>query len=175
MNGPPRISLIVAMARGRVIGHRGKMPWHLSEDLKRFRRLTWGKPILMGRRTFEAIGRPLPGRYNIVLSRSPGFRPAGCRVVRSLEAALKMAWGRELMVIGGSHVYASLLPQAERLYLTLIDADFPGDTFFPPWTPEAWQEIEREERAAGADFPHPYRFLTLQRLSPAAGNRDSRY
>ncbi|BCX88310.1 dihydrofolate reductase [Methylomarinovum tepidoasis] len=175
MSRPSRISLIVAMARGRVIGHRGRMPWHLSEDLRRFRRITWGKPILMGRRTFEAIGRPLPGRVNIVLSRSPDFRPDGCQVASSLEAALELAGGQELMVIGGSHVYRHLLPQADLLYLTLIDADFPGDTFFPPWEAAQWQEIEREERAAGAAFPHPYRFVTLRRISPACGSRDNRY
>ncbi len=163
MSVPARISLIAAMARNRVIGHRGRMPWHLPEDLRRFRRITWGKPILMGRKTYEAIGRPLPGRHNIVVSRSRGFQAPGCTVVASLAAGIAAAGEGELMVIGGAQLYESLLPQAECLYLTVIEAEFPGDTFFPVWDPAEWREVKRESRPPRADFPHPYRFLVFER------------
>ncbi len=163
MSVPARISLIAAMARNRVIGRRGGMPWHLPEDLRRFRRITWGKPILMGRKTYEAIGRPLPGRDNIVLSRSASFQAPGCTVVGSLAAAFERAGDQELMVIGGAQLYEALLPRAERLYLTWIEADFPGDTFFPEWDPADWREVSREPRPPRADFPHPYRFLVFER------------
>lgn len=160
-----KISIVVAMAKGRVIGHQGKMPWHLPADLRRFRKITWGKPILMGRRTFEAIGRPLPGRENIVISRTL-HGEAGMRVFPSIEPALAYLRDRaEVMVIGGEKIFAFFLPLAERLYLTEIDAEFPGDTFFPEWNQKGWLEIEREDFPAGHEgFPYPYRFRTLKRV-----------
>ncbi len=159
-----KISIIAAMAKNRVIGHRGKMPWHLSEDLKHFRKITWGKPILMGRKTFEAIGRPLPGRQNIIVSRNTQFRAAACTIVTSIEAGMAMAEGNELMVIGGATLYEALLPRAETLYLTLIDTDFPGDTFFPPWEPSQWLEVARQTCSTDPKgFPYPYSFIQLQR------------
>ncbi len=163
MRHPSRISLIVAMARNQVIGDGGKMPWHLSEDLRRFRRITWGKPVLMGRYTYEAIGRPLPGRHNIVLTRSAHFRPEGCTIVHSLEAGLALAGNVEGMIIGGATLYEAALPLASRMYLTVIDADYPGDTFFPRWDRGEWREVTREERPPAPDFPHTYRFMVLER------------
>ena len=141
-----RIALIVAMGNNRVIGVDNRMPWHLSADLKRFRRITWGKPILMGRRTHESIGKPLPGRENIVLTTDADYRTEGCKVVHSPAEALQITRDApEVMVIGGAALYRSFLPLAHRLYLTLIHQDFPGDTFFPDidWT--QWHETARED------------------------------
>jgi dihydrofolate reductase len=155
------ITLIAAMAQNRVIGHNGKLPWRLAEDLRRFRELTWGKSILMGRRTFESIGRPLPGRHNIVVS-SRALSFPGCTVVKTLEEALAWAAQEELMVIGGASIYAALLPKATRLYLTLIHADYVGDTFFPVWPLPSWREVYREERRS-EKFPHAFSFILLER------------
>ncbi|HHJ38766.1 MAG: hypothetical protein AXA67_02910 [Methylothermaceae bacteria B42] len=160
-----KISMIAAMARNRVIGHQGEMPWHLSADLKRFRQITWGKPILMGRKTFEAIGRPLPGRQNIIVTRNRQFQAPNCTVASSIEIGISLAEGDEVMVIGGAELYEALLPDAETLYLTLIHAEFPGDTFFPLWEPVQWQEISREDHPPDQEgFPHPYSFIQLERV-----------
>ncbi len=159
-----RISLIVAMAKNRVIGANNRLPWHLSADLKRFRKITLGKPILMGRRTFESIGRPLPGRKNIVLTRAPRLAAPGCVVVHSLAEALREAADApELMVIGGASLYAECLPMAERLYLTLIERDFAGDTCFPPIRDGEWLECEREDVTDDPAFPFAYSFRVLNR------------
>ena len=144
-----RISLIAALARNRVIGRGNQLPWHLPEDLKRFKALTMGHPVLMGRKTFESIGRELPGRLNLVISR------AGL----SLDDALKKARESgtdEAFVIGGAQVYELALPKADRLLLTLIDRDVEGDTFFPAWDPAAWREVAAEPRDG-------YSFVTLER------------
>jgi dihydrofolate reductase len=161
----PSITFIVAMARNRVIGQGGRMPWHLSEDLRRFRELTWGKSILMGRRTFESIGRPLPGRHNIILTRNRQFEAQGGTVVGSLEEALAVVRGEEVMVIGGASLYAALLPKAVKIHLTQIHADYTGDTFFPEWSQESWQEVYREEQKSEG-FPHAYSFIVLERVQP---------
>ncbi|WP_367025296.1 dihydrofolate reductase [Methylococcus sp. ANG] len=167
MTGLPDISIIVAMAQNRVIGANNAMPWHLSADLKRFRALTLGKPILMGRKTHESIGRPLPGRQNIVLTRSVDFSAPGCTVVHDLgELAAVCAGAAELMVIGGSAVYQVLLPQAKKLYLTLIHHDYAGDTFFPEFAASDWREIGREDIRDDPDFPWPYSYVVLERASP---------
>ncbi|MDF9392358.1 MULTISPECIES: dihydrofolate reductase [Methylococcus] len=169
MNGLPDISIIVAMARNRVIGADNAMPWHLSADLKRFRTLTLGKPVLMGRKTHESIGRILPGRQNIILTRSPDFSAPGCTIVHDLgELATVCAGTPELMVIGGSALYEALLPRARRLYLTLIDHDYPGDTYFPEFAAADWREISREDVRNDPDFPWPYSYLVLERPSPEA-------
>lgn len=159
------LSLIVALARNRVIGRAGRLPWRLPEDLKFFRRMTVGKPVLMGRRTFESIGRPLPERQNIVLSRDPAYRAEGCQVVQSLGAALAVASpATEVMVIGGAMLYARTLPQAERLYLTLVEAEVAGDVYFPAFDWRAWREDWREEHPADERHAYPYTFLRLERL-----------
>lgn len=159
-----RISLIVAMGENRVIGVENRMPWHLSADLKRFRQITMGKPIIMGRRTHESIGRPLPGRKNIVLTGDPNYRAEGCAVVHNPEEALREAeGGEEAMVIGGSSVYREFLPLADRLYLTLIHRSFPGDTFFPEFDPSAWREVERIDLDDGSANGLKYSFLILAR------------
>jgi dihydrofolate reductase len=159
-----KISLIVAMSRNRVIGSDNRLPWHLSADLRRFKAITMGKPILMGRKTHESIGRPLPGRKNIVLTSDPNYQAPGCVVAHSPEEALRAAEGGEdLMVIGGSSLYERFLPEADRIYLTLIDEAFSGDTFFADFDRDDWVEIEREEVTDDPDAAFKYCFLTLER------------
>ncbi|MCK9606864.1 MAG: dihydrofolate reductase [Methylomonas sp.] len=159
-----KISLIVAMASNRVIGLNGAMPWHLSADLKRFKHITLGSPILMGRKTFEAIGRPLPGRENLIISRNRDYHQPGCRVFADIESALEqLQAGSELFVIGGATLYETMLPQADNLYLTLIEREFAGDTYFPEIDYSAWQSLERVEVADDPSVDFSYSFLTLTR------------
>lgn len=163
------LSLIAAMDRNLVIGVDGRLPWHLPADLAYFKRVTLGKPVLMGRGTWESIGRPLSGRHNIVITRDPGFRAEGCTVVHSVEAGISAAMpAPELMVIGGASVYAHCLPLAGRMYLTRIEADFAGDAHFPAWDPEEWLEVERQQFAPDECNPYPYRFEMLERRRPVA-------
>ncbi|MBL0663210.1 type 3 dihydrofolate reductase [Aeromonas caviae] len=160
------ISMIAAMAHDRVIGLDNQMPWHLPADLAHFKRVTLGKPVLMGRKTFESIGRPLPGRRNLVISRNPDYRADGVEVIDSVEVALALLAGSdvaELMVIGGGHLYGQLLPRADRLYLTRIDLAVEGDTRFPAFDEGDWSCIERELHQPDEKNPHPYCFETWQR------------
>ena len=158
------ISLIVAAATNNVIGARGKLPWRLSSDLKRFKALTMGKPIIMGRLTYESIGRPLPGRQNIVISRNADFSAAGCDVVRSIEAAVEAAGNaQEIMVIGGGHIYAAFLPLAQRIYLTRVQADVDGDAFLPELAESEWHEISRDLLAADESNDFDAAFTILAR------------
>ncbi len=160
-----RLSLVAAMDRNRLIGADDRLPWRLPADLAHFKRLTLGKPVLMGRRTFESIGRPLPERHNIVVTRDPGFRADGCTVVHSIEAGLAAAAAAsEVMVIGGASVYAQCLARAGRMYLTRIDAEFEGDTFFPAWNPSEWREVESRAFEPDERNAYPYRFEVLERL-----------
>lgn len=160
----PRLSLIAAMSRNRVIGRDNAMPWHLSADLKHFKAVTMGKPVIMGRKTFESIGRPLPGRQNIIISRQPGFAAAGCSMAASLEQALAACSGaEEVFVIGGSEIYRLALPAADRLHLTEIDADFEGDTHFPAINAAEWRESSRDSHAAG-ETPFAYAFVVYDRV-----------
>lgn len=159
-----KISLIAALASNRVIGADNRLPWHLSADLKRFKALTWGKPIVMGRKTHESIGRPLPGRHNIVLTGNPGYRAEGCAIAHSEAEAVTLAGdAEELMVIGGAALYQAFLPQADRLYLTLIEREFDGDTSFPAFSPQDWQEAESETVADDPAVDFSYRFVRLDR------------
>ncbi|MFM5614388.1 type 3 dihydrofolate reductase [Aeromonas sp. FDAARGOS 1416] len=161
-----KISMIAAMAHDRVIGKDNQMPWHLPADLAHFKRVTLGKPVLMGRKTFESIGRPLPGRRNLVISRNPDYQVESIEVVGSVEAALALLAGssvEELMVIGGGHLYAEMLPSADCLYLTQIDLAVEGDTRFPAFDDGQWQRIECESHPADEKNPHPYSFETWQR------------
>jgi dihydrofolate reductase len=139
------ISIIVAASTNNVIGARGKLPWRLSDDLKRFKQLTMGKPIVMGRLTWESIGRPLPGRQNIVLTRQADFAAEGCDVVASPADVLAAATdAEELMIIGGSQVYELFLPQASRLYVTRVRAEIDGDAFFPEIDESVWRRTHSE-------------------------------
>lgn len=159
---PQVVSVIVAMARNRVIGTRNGLPWHLPADLAHFKRLTMGHHILMGRRTYESIGRPLPGRTTVIITRDPAYRPPGCLVAASLAEALALGGGDpEVFFVGGAQIYAQALPLADRLYLTEIDADFEGDAWFPDFDRGQWRETERQ-RQVGADGL-VYAFVTLDR------------
>ncbi|MGH8149654.1 MAG: dihydrofolate reductase [Steroidobacteraceae bacterium] len=142
------------------------MPWHLPDDLKRFKALTRGKPMLMGRRTFESIGRPLPGRTSLVLTRSPDWAAAGATVVHSLDEAIaRMGDAPELVVIGGAQVYRLALPRARRIYLTRVCASLEGDTVFPALPEAQWRATRREEHPADARHAHAMTFLELDRVS----------
>jgi dihydrofolate reductase len=161
-----RLALIAALDRNGLIGRDNALPWHLPADLQHFKRTTLGKPILMGRKTWESLGRPLPGRHNIVLTRDPGYRVEGATVVTSLDAALAAAGDAdEVMVIGGAALYATLLPRADRLYLTRIDAAFAGDAWFPEIALDEWREVARETHAPDERNPYPYTFVTLERCA----------
>ncbi|MCF6225916.1 MAG: dihydrofolate reductase [Xanthomonadales bacterium] len=157
------ITLIAAMDRKRGIGFEGDMPWRLLGELQHFKQTTMGKPILMGRKTWESIGRTLPGRQNIVISRQQGYQASGCEVVTSLENALKIAKGNEAMVIGGGMLYTQALPLATRMVLTLVDGDYPADTWFPQWQAAQWQEISRKTVAVDDGVSSSYDIVDLRR------------
>jgi dihydrofolate reductase len=160
----PRITLIVARARNGVIGRDGALPWRLPEDLAFFKRTTMGHPIVMGRRTWESIGRPLPGRRNIVVSRQAGFAAAGAEVVPGLDEALRCCEGSpEVFVIGGAQLYAEALPRADRLILTEIDADFDGDTHWPRPDAARWREAAREHLPPAGERRFALDFVTYLR------------
>jgi dihydrofolate reductase len=160
-----RINIVVAISENGVIGREGGLPWRLPADLKRFKSVTMGHPLIMGRKTHESIGRALPGRANIVVSRQLGFSSAGCEVATSLDAALAIA-GQvdEVMVVGGAALYATALVSAERLYLTRVHVDIAGDTFFPAidWT--EWKEIARERQSADDRNEFDYSFVAFDRI-----------
>ncbi len=171
----PRITLIAAVARNGVIGRNGAIPWRIPGDLPRFKRITVGHPVIMGRRTWESLGRPLPGRRNIVISRTPGFAPAGAEVYRTLgEALAACSHAAEVFVIGGTEAYREALGVADRLLLTEIDADIQGDACFPPFDRNAWREVEREPHAANADCPYAYAYVTYERASPIGARAEVR-
>jgi len=160
------LTLIAALAQNRVIGRDGDLPWRLPDDLKRFKRLTVGKIVLMGRKTWVSLGRPLPDRDNWVLSRDPAFKPVGATVFASLDQALNAAQGRELMVIGGAELYRQTLSMATRLELTEVQAEVDGDTWFPALDPAEWIEVAAESHAADERHALPFRFVTLDRTTP---------
>lgn len=158
------ISIIVAMDKNRVIGKDNKMPWHLSSDLKRFKQLTMGKPIIMGRKTFESIGKPLPGRINIILTKDANYKQEGCIVVHSVDEALKFCEGNnEVMVIGGAKVYMLFLPMTKKIYLTLVDGEYEGDTYFPEIDMKKWEEVRIEEHFKDDNNPYSFSFIELGR------------
>jgi dihydrofolate reductase len=152
------------MGENGVIGAKNRMPWHLSADLRHFRQVTMGKPVLMGRKTHQSIGRPLPGRLNIVLSRDKSYSAEGCVIAASLDEAVTQAGDQEIMIIGGAALYESFLPLTDRLYLTLIHHHFDGDTFFPKLDWADWRVIEREDRDGDLESGLRYSFLTMERV-----------
>ncbi|HJZ92560.1 MAG TPA: dihydrofolate reductase [Gemmataceae bacterium] len=163
------VSLLAAVDRNLVLGDETGIPWRLPADLKRFRKLTLGKPIVMGRTTFEHIGRPLDGRLNIVLSRQPDYRPDGALVARSIEEAVRLAGDApELVVIGGGAVFAAALPLVSRMYLTFVDGEFAGTAYFPAAVPTppgfAWHQIHREAHAADKKNPFAHQYVVLERF-----------
>lgn len=158
------ISLIAALTPDHVIGRDNDLPWRIPSELRHFRALTMGKPMIMGRRNHESIGRPLPGRKNIVLTRNPAFRAEGCTVVHDMQAALDACGDApEVMVIGGADLYRAFLPRAGRLYLTWVEAGIAGDTFFPALDAADWQLCSERRVAAGEESPYPLRYQVLER------------
>ncbi len=161
----PLISLIVAVAQNGVIGRDNGMPWHLPDDLKRFKFLTMGKPMLMGRKTFDAIGKPLPGRTSLVLTRSRDWSAPGAITIQSLDEAVERAAdGPELVVVGGAEIYRLALPLARRIYLTRVLASVQGDTVFPQLDAQAWRETHRELHPADERHAYPMAFCVLERV-----------
>ena len=167
-----KLAMIVAMAKNNVIGLNNDMPWHLPADLQWFKKTTLGCPIIMGRKTYDSIGRPLPGRLNIILSRDTELRIDGCTVVHSLEEALEVAevddnpnnTKNEIFITGGAHLYNKFLADVDTLYLTKIDAELEGDTFFPDYTQYNWEETQRIENPADDKNRYGLTFLKLERL-----------
>ncbi|MFT7387306.1 MAG: dihydrofolate reductase [Candidatus Endobugula sp.] len=168
------LSIIVAMDNNRAIGKDNQLLWHLPEDLQYFKRTTMGKPIVMGRKTFESIGRPLPGRLNIVITRQQDWQHNGVKVVHTIKDALRLAEAQslidginEVMVIGGAEIYKTALPQANKLYVTRVDAQVVGDAFFPEIDENIWQETQRESVSSDAvnnNSPYDYAFCVLERI-----------
>jgi dihydrofolate reductase len=160
------LTLIAAVDQQNAIGKGGGMPWHLPADLAHFKFVTWGKPVVMGRKTFDSIGKPLRGRTNIVITRDTAWRHDGVVVAHSLAEALAAAGkAAEVVVIGGAQLYAEALPQATRIHLTRIHATFDADTFFPALDMKQWREVSRHDHAADARNPHAYSFTVLERSS----------
>lgn len=166
-----RLAVIFAVADNGVIGRDNALPWHIPEDLRYFKQMTLGKPVLMGRKTFESIGRPLPGRTNIVISRDPEFTAAGVLRAASLDAALALAAEaargtavEEAVVIGGAEIYRLAIPLADLLYVTEVHARVEGDAVLPPVAWEGWRQTGRETHPAAGDNPYAYSFVTYERL-----------
>lgn len=164
-----RVSIIAAMARNQVIGRNNQLPWRLPADLKHFKQLTMGKPLIMGRKTYESIGRPLPGRTNIVVTRDEQFSAEGMIVVHTLNSALREAEAHldesgEAMVMGGADIYYQYLPRADRMYLTLVELEVAGDAHFPAYVPDEWELVEVTRHEADEKNPYPYQFLTFDRV-----------
>ena len=156
----PVISLIAAMSNNRVIGKDNQMPWHLPADLGHFKAITLGKPVIMGRKTYESIGRPLPGRKNIVISRNSSYKVEGCETAVSLEEAIELVNEvEELMIIGGGNIYLQAMPLAEKLYLTFIDLNVDGDTQFPQFDHLKLTEVKREKHLKDEKNPYDYQFV----------------
>ncbi len=155
----PKISIIVAMAKNRVIGKDNDMPWHLPADLQHFRQMTLNRPIIMGRKTYESIGRPLPKRHNIIISRNVDYKVDGCDVVSSLDKAVEVAGEvEEIFIIGGGFLYNQTIDQADRLYLTFIDLDVEGDTLFPEYEHLSLKKISSEHHQKDEKNPYDYEF-----------------
>jgi dihydrofolate reductase len=163
---PPRICLVAALAANGVIGRNNALPWHLPADLKRFKALTLGHPVLMGRKTHESIGRPLPGRRNLVISRSRGYSAPGCDIIHSLDEAIAACGGaREIFVIGGAELYREALPRALCLEFTEIHAEFEGDATFPEFSRGQWRETGREIHIDDAGIPFRFDFVRYERIA----------
>jgi dihydrofolate reductase len=165
-----RRSLVVAVARNGVIGRDNQLPWRLPDDLAYFKRVTMGRPVVMGRRTWQSIGKPLPGRTNIVVTHDRALQATGCVVAHSLDEAWRAAEGAdEACVIGGTTLFAETLPIADAIHLTEVEAEVEGDTYFPDFDRSAWRETEIARHAADARHAYPFRIVLLERRAPAPG------
>ena len=168
-----KVSLIAAMAENRVIGRDNTLPWHLPDDLKRFKQRTEGHVVIMGRKTFESFGRPLPDRRSIVVTRNREYRPQGAEVVHGLDQALAIARDAgeaEAFILGGAEIYGLALPQADRIYLTVVHAEVAGDTFFPELDAARWKLVEDERHEADDRHAHAFTFRCYDRAGPPAGS-----
>jgi dihydrofolate reductase len=164
-----KLMIIVAVADNGIIGRDKTLPWHLPADLRHFKQITMGKPLLMGRKTHESIGRPLPGRLNIVLTRQPDYLAEGCRVVHSVDEAVNLVEGEggdEIMIIGGARLYQEVLPRADVVYLTRVHGEVAGDTRFPEIKMDDWRQAASEKRKADAENAYDCTFVTLVRRTP---------
>jgi dihydrofolate reductase len=161
------IALIGAMSRNRIIGKDNRLPWRLPADLAHFKSITFGHTVVMGRKTFESIGRPLPGRKNIILTTNPNLKPEGFQIARSVTEILDQATSETVFIIGGAFTYRQFLPVAQLIYLTLIEADFVGDASFPELGPD-WRLISQIPGAPNHENPYPHCFLAYQNLTIAA-------
>jgi len=160
-----RLSIIVAMDDNQLIGKNNALPWHLPADLGYFKKVTTGKTVLMGRKTYESIGRPLPNRRNVIVSRNTNFKADGCEVVSSIDAALKLAKDdSEVMVMGGASFYEQMLPSVDRLYITQIEGEYQGDAHFPKFDRGKFSEVSRESHTADEKNQHTYHFTILDRI-----------
>lgn len=162
------ISLIAAMSENRVIGRDGGLPWHLPADLKHFQQTTMGHPVIMGRRTFESLGRPLPGRTNIIVTRNPDYELDDAIVVRSLDEAIQAAEDddpEEIFILGGEEIFRQALPRAQRMYLTLVQAEFDGDVMFPEFNAGEWRTVEQREHPADEKNKYACTFQTIERMT----------
>lgn len=158
------VSIIVAVAQNRVIGCANRLIWHISEDLRRFKAITSGHPVIMGRKTYESLGRPLPNRTNVVITRSNSYQAKGCQVVGSLREAIEMFDPtEEIFIIGGGEIYTAAMPIADKLYITTVHADYDGDTLFPEWDATGWRLISSERHERGEKFEHPFSFCDYVR------------
>ncbi|MDF1764623.1 MAG: type 3 dihydrofolate reductase [Oleibacter sp.] len=165
-----KLSLMVALAENRVIGRDNQLPWHLPNDLKYFKQTTLGKPVIMGRKTYESIGKPLPGRTNIIITRQTDFHAEGIKVVNTVEQAQALASSvclidgqKEAMIIGGAEIYGLTLPHCDRLYLTEVHSEVEGDAFFPEFDKDRWQEVSRQDFSADDTNPYDYSFVVYER------------
>ena len=160
-----KVAIIVAMDKQGLIGRDNDLPWKISADLKYFRQITMGKPLVMGRNTHESIGRPLPGRKNIIVTSNAKYHVDGCTAVQSLEEAFHACGdAEEVMVMGGASLYKQLLPKADKLYITQVNAELDGDTWFPHWDKNQWQEISKEDHLADDMNQYPYSFVVYERI-----------
>ncbi len=159
-----RLSIVVAMDKNRLIGKDNSLPWRLPADLAYFKKLTTGNTILMGRKTFDSIGRPLPNRRNIVITRTKNIEISGCEVVNSINDAIELTHHEaEVMVIGGANLYEQIMPYVDRLYITRIEAEFEGDAYFPSFDETEWLHVSVDSRQPDINNPHIYHFITLER------------
>lgn len=159
------LSIIVAFDRNRTIGKDNQLPWHLPRDLANFKKVTMGHPIVMGRKTYESIGRPLPGRENIILTRNRSYEADGCKIIHTIDdlRQIKQQYNDELFILGGAEIFKEVLPEVDRLYVTYIDAEFVGDTFFPEVDLNEWKEISREKGIKDENNPYDYEFIVYER------------
>ncbi|HBE78159.1 MAG TPA: dihydrofolate reductase [Firmicutes bacterium] len=158
------IALILAMDRNQVIGKAGRIPWRLPTDLAYFKQLTLGHPVIMGRKTYESIGKPLPGRQNIIMSTNTDYQVKGCKVLHSITEVRRFCDAKDVFVIGGSQIYREFLPIADRLYITLLDEVFTGDSYFPQLDQKQWQLISKSQGQRNEKNPYDYSFLIYGRI-----------